>query len=201
VERTLKLPYAYRPKYDQGSEGACVGFAWSWAMSIANRRFYDASWLYKEAQRVDEWPGESYSGTSVRAGGDVLRAQGHKLSHRHTHAHEAELHHGIDAFRWGRSVDELRTAVAAGIPVVIGSNWYAGMDRPEKKGRSWWMPTDNLGPVRGGHAWCIYGASDRLEAFRMTNSWGREYPLTLVPYRLIERLLTEDGEAAVLTDR
>ena len=53
----------WRAYYDQGHEGACVGFAASRAMSLLNRKRYDARWLYHEAQRVDEWEGEAYSGT------------------------------------------------------------------------------------------------------------------------------------------
>ena len=66
------------PFYDQGKEGACVGFACSRMMSLLNRRRYEAPWLYREAQRVDDWPGEDYSGTSVRAALDVLRSRGHR---------------------------------------------------------------------------------------------------------------------------
>jgi hypothetical protein len=47
-------------------------------MSLLNRKRYDAGWLYHEAQRIDEWPGEDYDGTSVRAGMDVLRTEGHR---------------------------------------------------------------------------------------------------------------------------
>ncbi len=43
VERTLKLPYQYRSRYDQGAEPQCVGYASSWAMSILNRAFFDCS--------------------------------------------------------------------------------------------------------------------------------------------------------------
>ncbi len=200
VERTLALPYTYRRGYDQGSEGACIGFALSWAMSILNRRFYDAPSLYREAQRIDEWPGEDYDGTSVRAGCDVLRDKGHKLMHRHSHTHNWEPEHGIVENRWAFSVDQIRTCLAGGVPTVIGSNWYEGMDRPIKLGREWWMSYE-MGRVRGGHAWCIYGASDKRQAFRMVNSWGLDYPLTLVPYTLMERLLNEDGEATVIIDR
>ena len=99
VERTLALPYHYRAKYDQGREGACVGFASSWAMSILNRRFYDAGWLYREARKIDEWPGEAYDGTSVRAGVEVLRSVGHKFLHQHTHEHAPSIEDGIHEYR------------------------------------------------------------------------------------------------------
>lgn len=62
--------------YDQGREGACVGFGVARALSLMNRERYDAYELYRQAQRQDEWEGESYSGTSVRAGLDVARERG-----------------------------------------------------------------------------------------------------------------------------
>lgn len=203
VEKLLKLPYHYRLRYDQGQQGACVGFSLSWMMSILNKPFYDANWLYKEAQKTDEWAGEDYSGTTVRAGMDVLRNVGHKLLHKHKHEHEhaPESSHGIAENRWATSVDDIRLCIDIGVPVVMGTNWYSAFDDPQPRGREHWVPSDNLGRIRGGHAWCIYGASDKRQAFKMVNSWGREYPLTWFPYSVVERLLREDGEATMVTDR
>jgi hypothetical protein len=204
VEKTLKLPHAYRPKYDQGQEGACVGFAWSWAASILNRTFYDAFWLYYEAQRNDEWPGEEYSGTSIRAGGDVLRKQGHRLKHKHDHEHETELAHGIERFEWATSVDQIRMCIATGKPVVLGMDWFTTFDRPVKKKNEYWIGEGNLGQIRGGHAICCYGASDKRQAVKLVNSWGKKYPLVYLPYTTLERLLAGfqmRGEATIITDR
>lgn len=157
AERVLKLPYRYRPRYNQGNEGACVGFAASWAQSIHNKRFYDAFWLYHEAQKIDEWAGEDYDGTSVRAGFDVLRNVGHKELHDPRHRHVPELHHGVVTNRWAYTVDEMRTAVQQGIPVVMGTNWYTLFDNPQPRtkdqfGRDeYWIPTGTyLGRIRGG---------------------------------------------------
>lgn len=41
--------------YDQGSEGACVGFAWSRCMTILNKEFYTARWLWDRAKERDQW--------------------------------------------------------------------------------------------------------------------------------------------------
>lgn len=147
---------------DQGNEGACVGFGASRAMMLLNRRRYDAFWLYHEAQRVDEWPGENYSGTSVRAAMDVLRDIGHRRWHRHrsdTHIHEPDPGEGISANRWATSVDEIMSC--------LNSPFY-----------------------------------ERLGAVPILNSWGRDYPhLVHIPLETLDRLLREDGEATVLTDR
>ena len=207
VERSLSLP-AYRAIYDQGSEGACVGFGSSWAMSILNRKRYEPFWLWNEAKKIDEWndtnPGDS-NGTSVRAAMDVLRGQGHCRVYRGK-TYDCDLMDGILENRWAQTVDEMRTSIANGIPVVIGVDWYRGFDKPiEKtvgKSKQYWLPKpEAFGRWRGGHCVCVYGASDRLEAFRMVNNWGVAYPLTLIPYETMQKLLDDYGEATLITDR
>jgi len=147
--------------YDQGREGACVGFACSRMMTLLNRVRLDAPWLYREAQRTDEWPGEAYSGTSVRAALDVLRARGH----RRPGTTDPDPAMGIVEFRWATSSDQI-------LACLLG---------PEATGQS-------------GH--------ERLEAFPMANSWGDDYPRTVwVPFAAMQRLLDEQGDAAVVSDR
>ncbi|MDQ3540361.1 MAG: hypothetical protein M3440_06700 [Chloroflexota bacterium] len=205
VERTLALPYRYRAKMDQGQEGACVGYASSWMMSILNRRFYDARWLYKEAQKIDEWPGESYSGTSVRAGMEVLRSIGHKFLHRHEHEHAPLIEDGIHEYRWATTVDEVRTCLAAGVPVGLGVDWMSNFSTPKKKSDgSYWIGEGDLGTVQGGHMICCYAGSDRRQAVRLVNSWGKAWPLVWLPYATLQRLLDgirQPGECAIVTDR
>lgn len=201
VERILSLPYSYRVKYDQGSEGACVGFASSWLQSIHNRVFYDARWLYREAQLVDSWastPPEE--GTSVRAAMDILRKVGHRRIFRGK-TYPVHESHGILANKWATSVDEMRMCIAEGKAIAIGVNWYANFDRPTTKGVEKWIGEGDLGRIRGGHAVCLYGASDRRQAFRMVNSWGSAYPLVWLPYGTMQRLLNEHGEATIVSDR
>ena len=81
VERILYRPTKpWREFYNQGQEGACVGFGSSEMMSILNHRRYDARWLWNEAKKIDEWPDTNPgddNGTSVRAAMDVLRTEGH----------------------------------------------------------------------------------------------------------------------------
>lgn len=141
--------------YDQGEEGACVGFACSRAMSILNRKRYDARWLYEQAQFIDEWPGEDYSGTSVRAAFDVLQARGHRVMTRTSKPEDVE--HGISAFRWAQSVDEVLAAT---------------------------------------------GAKPSTNHVVILNSWGRSYPQRVkMPLEVLDRLLRENGEAGIVTDR
>ena len=226
VERKLDINTNWRHLYNQGAEGACVGFASSLMMSILNRHFYDAPWLYRMAQEADEWPETPpEEGTSVRAGMDVLRAVGHRRRLVSQAANLAtsyvpDLKHGIIENRWARNVDELRTCIANGTPAVLGCNWYANFDDPELQSRwfglrrsEWWIGrAAHWGRLRGGHAICVYAASDSREAFGLCNSWGVEkfdsasnmvagYPLVWLPYDAMQRLINEAGEATIVTDR
>jgi hypothetical protein len=150
---------------DQGAEGACVGFGATRAMMLLNRRRYEARWLYKEAQRIDEWPGENYEGTSVRAAMDVLRDVGHRRVYR-GHVSDPTPTEGIAANRWATTVDEALT--------VLNSPYYT-----------------------------------RIGLVPILNSWGelrdngrKGYPHTVwMPLDTLQRLLNEDGECTLVTDR
>lgn len=206
VNHRLDLPRQYIPKYDQGAEGACVGFAWSWAMSILNRRFYAARKLYLETQFVDPYsdtPPEE--GTSVVSAAQVLQLQGHWRFARGI-TFPLAAREGIQDFRSARSIDELRLAISLGVPVVLGIDWLSNFDSPVwgdfgAGGNRWWIGRGNLGSIRGGHAICLFGARDDIEAFVLVNSWGLNYPIVHIPYNTVAQLLSDGGEAIIPVDR
>jgi hypothetical protein len=202
VERFLRLP-RYRREYDQGPRNACVGYAATWMMSILNRRRYDPEWLWNEAKTRDVSPATVFgdaSQTTLRAALDVLRLEGHRhrVGDRDLPPSPAD---GIAENRWARTVDEVRASIASGVPVVLGINWYDTFEQPSRAGGRSWIGRGQLGRVLGGHAICVYGASDRFGAVAVVNSFGPSYPLTLLPYEALARLLDEDGEATLVTDR
>jgi hypothetical protein len=141
--------------YDQGREGACVGFGSSRMMTLLNRKRYDGFWLYHQAQLIDEYsdtpPAE---GTSVRAACDILQSQGHVATYRGTDKPVSSAE-GISAFRWATSWDDVRATLGVtsdGVPLL--------------------------------------------------NSWGSGYPhIVYLTDEAGERLLNEDGEFVVVTDR
>lgn len=218
VEKGLGLPYWWPTHIQQG--GTCVDFGMRATMSITNARQYYLKngkaqtfrylpyWLYNEAQAIDEWidtpPGE---GTSVRAACDILRTKGHKRI-RSGNLEPLSLEHGIAANRWAQTVDEVRAAIFADVAVGIGINWYTNFDFPVLYKNEWWIGIDdsngnvqpNLGANLGGHCTCLYRFSDRRQAFKQMNSW-EDYPQVWIPYTLMERLIGEYGEVAVITDR
>ena len=103
--------------YDQGQEGACVGFGWSRCMTILNKgEIYAPRWLWDRSKEIDQWPetvpGDN-NGTSVRLAGAILRDAGHvdwddsygDDDHTERAGYDPVRRDGISRFRWARSVD------------------------------------------------------------------------------------------------
>lgn len=145
---------------DQGDSPMCVGFSWTQFLFTApvvhkagalGSPVSFASTLYYSAQKVDEWDGEDYEGTSVRAGAKSLQAQGR-----------------LSEYRWATKEEEARNFILTRGPLVIGINWYWSM-----------FDVDPFGFVKitgksiaGGHAILVAGYEDRRKAYRLVNSWG-----------------------------
>lgn len=212
VEKGLGLPWWWK-QHDQGQEGACVGFGTSAMQSVTNRlqRFqttgeartyrYDCRWLYLEAQLIDYWPDTPpEEGTSVNAAAEILRVKGHKRVQANK-AGPIMLEHGISAYRWAQSSDEIRAAIYAGLAVSIGVNWYNAFFAPYDRNGELWIDIPQGNKVAGGHCVCLYRMSDKRRAFRFMNSWGASYPPMWIGYSTMDRLLSEWGEAVVITDR
>jgi C1A family cysteine protease len=145
------------PVLDQGWTSQCVAYAWLHFLASApimtrSRTFPSPVDLYKAAQKIDEWPGEDYDGTSVRAGAKVLQSLGL-----------------ISGYLWADSMDTLKRFVVQRGPVVIGTDWFSGMDRTRG---GYTIPE---GRHRGGHAYLVHGWSASRKAFRAVNSWGAEW--------------------------
>jgi hypothetical protein len=212
TEKSLGLPWWWKSA-DQGAEGSCVGWACSHMMSVTNRYQrrlatgkdvtyrYASRWLYGEAQLIDEWPETPPAeGTSVRAGCEILRARGHRRVQGGIIGPE-NVAHGVSAYRWATSHDEVRAALYAGLAVAIGINWYFAFEAPYEQDGERWISIPLGNKIRGGHAVCLFRMSDRREGFRLMNSWGAAYPPVWIGYDTLDRLLSENGEAAVISDR
>lgn len=173
----VQAPVVYKPRsytwkpgavLDQGREGACVGFGWAHELAarpstVRNVTGDTARTLYRTAQKIDEWAGESYEGTSVLAGAKAVKATGH-----------------IAEYRWCLSIEDLVVALGYHGPVVIGVDWYSGMFNVNAEG--FLKPT---GGIQGGHCVMLNGVTLRKAAdgsidymrsyVRGVNSWGADW--------------------------
>lgn len=158
---SLTDSYAWKTFYDQGMEGACVGFGSSRMMSLLNRKSYDARWLWNQAKMVDEFPDTNPgddNGTTVRAAMDVLRDKGHVVYNKKQEK-EPNLSEGISVNRWATTTEQILN--------VLQSPLYR-----------------------------------KLQAVPILNSWGKYYPhIVWLPVTVLQKLLDDQGEATIVTDR
>lgn len=168
-------------RFDQKSEGACVGFAWAHELAarpklIPGMNNNVARTIYKEAQKIDEWHGEDYSGTSVLAGAKTVQKSG-----------------SIGSYRWCFSLEDAILAVGYAGPIILGLNWYEGMFDTDASG--FIHPT---GRWVGGHAIVARGVSVKRKYFLLSNSWGQGWGVggdCKISFDDLDRLLKEQGEA------
>lgn len=137
--------------------------------------------LYRQAQLVDEWEGEDYEGTSVRAGAKVLLDWGY-----------------LEQYLWAWDIDSIINAVLYSGPVIVGTNWYSGMYNTDSKGY-----IHASGRLMGGHAYDINGVNTKSEFFRIKNSWSRVWGnngRAKISFTDMERLINEYGEALLAVE-
>jgi hypothetical protein len=174
---------------NQGSTSECVAYAWThWLedgpilQPSTPQPIVNPNSIYREAQKIDEWPGENYNGTSVRAGAKVLQSQGF-----------------IKNYYWAYDVQTLINTVLNIGPVVVGTNWYNNMFRPN--------PSTGIMSIRGrlvgGHAYIINGVDTTRQLFRIKNSWGKNWGLNgraFISFRDMQILIRHRGEVCLATE-
>jgi hypothetical protein len=173
---------------NQGAEGACVGFGWtheamSTPVAIAG---LDTAWargLYWQAQKLDEWPGEDYSGSSVLAGAKAMQDVGYLVE-----------------YRWAFGAADVALGLASSGPVVLGIPWLSGMYQAPD---GIMTPT---GHIVGGHCILAYayrtGTQSPFDepAIGLYNSWGPGWGKSgraWIRQSALDDLLKNDGEACV----
>lgn len=193
--------------FDQGSEGACVGFGYAHELAaapivVAGVTDGWAREIYWLAQREDPWPGGAYEGaspyyegTSVLTGAKVVQDLGH-----------------YSGYTWGLTMQEAVNGICYKGPAVLGLNWYVDMFTPDASG--FIHPT---GTLAGGHCILAVGVKvvwkswisrwfsrrwDNVDLDRsyliLHNSWGLGWNgngRCKLSLRDFDRLLNEEGEA------
>ena len=173
---------------DQGVTPQCVGYAVAHLLEASPiRQYVNPSALYQFAQYIDEWEGENYAGTSVRAGVKVLSRLGF-----------------VKEYAWLSTAEDVQTYIASTGPVVLGVNWYDSMMTPQKYklNNAYHYVLSISGKSFGGHAILADGTSG--EWIRLKNSWGRvwgERGRAYIHKDELQRLLNEEGEACVLLEQ
>lgn len=176
------------PILDQGSEGACVGHGIvdeataDPVMVHLDDPQAEAFAVYHAAQKIDEYPGEAYSGTSVLAGAKIAQQRG-----------------WWGEYRWCFGIDDVVDTLIAHGPVVLGIPWYQSMYEPSS--------VDLLvvaGPKVGGHCILATGYNAASREVQLTNSWGTSWGTSGQAWIAVDDLaglLDDQGEACTPVER
>lgn len=178
------------PVRDQGSEGACVGFAVTAMKEFQewqqHGKRYDLSerWAYEMAKEHDEWPGTDYEGTSIRGAMKALAQHGiceerywayvaEQKQEPHVEAAEQAYQFRIAKYRNltspTRSLTVLRRALHETGPICCGfgvhDTWFSvGGDG---------MIEASTGGVLGLHAVLVVAYDEKV--LKIKNSWGKDW--------------------------
>ena len=198
---------------DQGSEGACTGFALAAVINFLRSDARKAGsvspqMLYEMARRYDEWPGDSYEGSSARGAmkGWVahgvcsqsmwpIALKGYR-DFTPAMATDARRTPGGAFYRvMHRQIRDVHSAIAEVGAVYVTLMAHDGWDDPRKpsapikyqssgRSRSLVLPIiERSGRASSGHAVAFVGYSS--QGFIVQNSWGTDWGkggFALLPY-------------------
>lgn len=195
-ERELQRYREHRvPILDQGTEGACTGYGLATVVNyllttrkvVSDCNPVSPRMLYELAKRYDEWPGESYSGSSARGGMKGWHKHG-VCSEEHWPSAPSKNNKGqlLTGLNDARTADALRRplgayyrvnhkdlvamhAAIAEVGVLFAtSNVHQGWSQPGDGGLIEYSDT-----LLGAHAFAIVGYDKR--GLWIQNSWGEEW--------------------------
>ena len=169
---------------DQGTEGACTGFAVAGAINLLNRRRsineqVSPRMLYEMAKLNDEWPGEDYSGSSIRGAIRGWKNMGvcaeKEWKYKPGSAGYLTINRAEDArrntigayYRVRPRISDFHTAINESGVIAVSAHVHKGWNHPTK------------GEIvfdeqrTGGHAFVIVGYNDL--GFWVQNSWGKRW--------------------------
>lgn len=183
------------PVLDQGSLGSCTGNAGTGALGThpvfltlaeALRSLLDQSYavqLYSDATKIDPWQGSwppDDTGSDGLSIAKVLKSRGLISGYLHTFTFE-----------------DMQAALQTS-PVLLGINWYNRFFSPDAQGV---ISTGSGDYVAGGHEIIVDEIDMENQRFGATNSWGSGWGVNgrfYIPFDLMRRLLSENGDVVVL---
>jgi len=180
---------------DQGPDGACTGFATVAAIEALmyhNRGIVvdlSEEMAYNYAKEYDEWPGNSYEGSSLRGclkgvykhgvcGESMWPYNPMKISKPNINFMKDAFRYRIKAYKslsfgpLGNKIDPYEIARALKrSPVIIAMLLPSTFNTVDKTG----IVAASAPQGEMGHAMCITGYNPETELFQIRNSWGESW--------------------------
>lgn len=175
------------PVKDQGAEGSCTAQAGCGNREYLARKFQGASpilspqFLYYQERLIDGTTDQD-SGSNGRTDCQAMNRYGicEETDDQYDPTHlkvAPDLLQLANALKWRSgayhavgNVDDMKSCLASGYPVLIGFAVYSSF---ENIGSDGIMPTPrSTDQYLGGHETLVIGFSDEKQAFKVRNSWG-----------------------------
>lgn len=170
---------------NQKSDPFCVGYSWAhWiedgpVTHSGVAPIINPDTIYHEAQKIDEWEGINYDGTSVRAGAKYLQSIG-----------------VLAEYNWAFDLNTVINTILSTGPVVVGTSWTEEMFYPNAKGL-----IKIGGDIAGGHAYVLNGVNKKTKLLRIKNSWGTDWGINgraFISFDDMRKLIEDqNGEACL----
>lgn len=175
--------------YDQFTTPHCVAFTGKGILNTSPlsarweyeyRSTLDTTWLYRGAQRRDEWEGNDYDGTSGLGLCRFMRRR--------------DL---ISAYHWCFTLEEYLLTLSHIGPIGFGTWWKDGMWDVDSRG--YLQP---VGENVGGHEVELFGIDMEKRHVIGMNSWGTSWGWDgrfLLEFDALAALIAEDADGFVVT--
>lgn len=175
-------------RFDQGQTPRCVGFALAQELSsepvVIACSDYTGPNIYNLAQKLDEWPGEQYDGTSLLGGLKALKQWGY-----------------VGEYRWGASLDDVLLSLSQLGPVTMAGPWLTGMFSTNAQGQI--VVSGISGNI--GHCYMLGEVDVANKRCYVEMTWGPNFsPLgwrAWFSWDDIAKLLSMGTQAAIITQR
>jgi hypothetical protein len=173
---------------NQGSTLHCTAFASMHLMSDGpvthpkHNPMEDPHVFFKEIEQIDLKEGRNFNGDGATslAMAKALKNRGY-----------------IGEYLWGYSLADFIRAIRSG-PVILGIDWYVGMDSPDDKGR-----IKATGKTRGGHEILANGCDFDDGVVRLKQSWGRDWGKNghcYLSFEDLEKLIASGGDVVMVRE-
>jgi hypothetical protein len=176
-------------RVNQGNEPKCVGASLAQELSsepvvIPISHPYTMDNIYNLAQKLDEWAGEGYAGTSLLAGLKALKQYGY-----------------LGEYRWAASVEDVLQSLSQLGPVIMAGPWLSGMFTPDAQG---YVNVTGTGG-NTGHAYMLGAVDAPTGDTTLKQTWGPNWSVMGWDAKLradsIRQLLSMGTQAAIITQR
>lgn len=172
---------------DQGDTSECTAYAAMHAMadgSVTHKTnpLVEPGQFYNEIVSIDRQENRYYTE------GATSLAMAKALARRNF----------IGEYLWGYSLSDFIKAIRVG-PVLIGIDWYTGMDNPDSTNAI----IRATGRIRGGHEIVANGCSFSDGLVRLKQSWGRSFGRrghVYLPFEDLEKLIADGGDVCMFRE-